>query len=210
MWNIRLLYDEHPSSYYDYMGHQIYEKHVDILSNSLVYRSCEDYKELNRILEEHIVKYINEIPYNTVELYVYNYGIDNAIALLNRLNNNKKYINTSSKSLLFAIFYNRFSIFYMSDKKHHETVGTVGTVEDDGAVETDGADASIAKRYYQSILIIQRFWRRMLRNKKYVVDNEITYLIGKINKEIVGESVRKVLIYMVNKFRRRLSRTLRL
>ena len=75
------------------------------------------------------------------------------------------------------------------------------------AVETD---ASTAKRYYQSILIIQRFWRRMLRNKKYVVDNEITYLIGKINKEIVGESVRKVLIYMVNKFRRRLSRTLRL
>ncbi len=200
MWNIRLLYDEHPSSYYDYMGHQIYEKHVDILSNSLVYRSCEDYKELNRILEEHIVKYINEIPYNTVELYVYNYGIDNAIALLNRLNNNKKYINTSSKSLLFAIFYNRFSIFYMSDKKHHEA----GT---DEAVETG---ASTAKQYYQSILIIQRFWRRMLRNKKYVVDNEITYLIGKINKEIVGESVRKVLIYMVNKFRRRLSRTLRL
>jgi len=209
MWNIRLLYDEHPSSYYDYMGYQIYEKHVDILSNSLVYRSCEDYKELNRILEEHIVKYINEMPHKTVELYVYNYGIDNAIALLNRLNNNKKYLNTYSKSLLFAIFYNRFSIFYMSDKKHHGAVGTVATVEDDGA-GTDGADASIAKRYYQSILIIQRFWRRMLRNKKYVVDNEITYLIGKINKEIVGENVRKVLIYMVNKFRRRLSRTLRL
>jgi len=204
MWNIRLLYDEHPSSYYDYMGYQIYEKHVDILNNSLAYRSCENYKELNRILEEHIVKYINDMPHNTVELYVYNYGIDNAIALLNRLNNNKIYLNTSSKSLLFAIFYNRFSIFYMSDKKHHEAVGTV---EDDGAVETD---ASTAKRYYQSILIIQRFWRRMLRNKKYVVDNEITYLIGKINKEIVGESVRKVLIYMVNKFRRRLSRTLRL
>ena len=204
MWNIRLLYDEHPSAYYDYMGYQIYEKHVDILSSSLVYRSCEDYKTLNRILEEHIVKYINEIPYNTVDLDVYNYGIDNAIALLNRFNNNKKYLNTSSKSLLFAIFYNRFSIFYMSDKKHH---GTVATVEDDGAIETD---ASTAKQYYQSILIIQRFWRRMLRNKKYVVDNEITYLIGKINKEIVGESVRKVLIYMVNKFRRRLSRTLRL
>jgi hypothetical protein len=200
MWNIRLLYDEHPSSYYDYMGYQIYEKHVDILSNSLVYRSCEDYKELNRILEEHIVKYINEMPHNTVELYVYNYGIDNAIALLNRLNNNKKYLNTFSKSLLFAIFYNRFSIFYMSDKKHHEA----------GTDRADGADATNTKRYYQSILIIQRIWRRMLRNKKYVVDNEITYLIGKINKEIVGESVRKVLIYMVNKFRRRLSRTLRI
>ena len=201
MWNIRLLYDEHPSSYYDYMGYQIYEKHVDILNSSLVYRSCEDYKTLNRILEEHIVKYINEMPHNTVELYVYNYGIDNAIALLNRFNTNKKYLNTSSKSLLFAIFYNRFSIFYMTDKKHHEAVGTVGTVE---------ASVSTAIRYYQSILIIQRFWRRMLRNKNYVVDNEITYLIGKINKEIVGESVRKVLIYMVNKFRRRLSRTLRL
>jgi len=195
MWNIRLLYDEQPSSYYDYMGYQIYEKHVDILINSLVYRSCEDYKVLNRILEEHIVKYINDMPHNTVELYVYNYGIDNAIALLNRINNNKKYLNTSSKSLLFAIFYNRFSIFYMSDKKHHEA---------------DEADEADAKRYYQSILIIQRFWRRMLRNKKYVVDNEITYLIGKINKEIVGENVRKVLIYMVNKFRRSLSRTLRL
>jgi len=199
MWNIRLLYDEHPSSYYDYMGYQIYEKHVDILNSSLVYRSCEDYKELNRILEEHIVKYINEMPHNTVELYVFNYGIDNAIALLNRFNTNKKYLNTSSKSLLFAIFYNRFSIFYMTEQS--DAVGAVGA---------DGADASTSKRYYQSILIIQRFWRRMLRNKKYVVDNEITYLIGKINKEIVGESVRKVLIYMVNKFRRRLSRTLRL
>jgi hypothetical protein len=142
-----------------------------------VYRSCEDYKELNRILEEHIVKYINEMPHNTVELYVYNYGIDNAIALLNRINTNKKYLNTSSKSLLFAIFYSRFSIFYMSDKKHHGA----GTDRADGA-GTDRADASTAKRYYQSILIIQRFWRRMLRNKKYVVDNEITYLIGKINK----------------------------
>jgi hypothetical protein len=200
MWNIRLLYDEHPSSYYDYMGHQLYEKHVEILNSRIAYRSCEDYKELNRILEEHIVKYINEMPHNTVELYVYNYGIDNAIALLNRLNNNKKYLNTSSKSLLFAIFYNRFSLFYMSDKKHHGA----GT---DGAVATNTTNT---KRYYQSILIIQRFWRRMLRNKKYVVDNEITYLIEKINKEIVGESVRKVLIYMVNKFRRRLSRTLRL
>ena len=211
MWNIRLLYDEHPSSYYDYMGHQLYEKHVEILNSRIVYRSCEDYKELNRILEEHIVKYINEMPHNTVELYVYNYGIDNAIALLNRLNNNKKYLNTSSKSLLFAIFYNRFSLFYMSDKKHHGA-GTDGA---DGA-GTDGADGAVAtnttntKRNYQSILIIQRFWRRMLRNKKYVVNNEITYLIGKINKEIVGENVRKVLIYMVNKFRRRLSRTLRL
>uniref|UniRef100_A0A6C0LL65 Uncharacterized protein n=1 Tax=viral metagenome TaxID=1070528 RepID=A0A6C0LL65_9ZZZZ len=210
MWNIRLLYDEHPSSYYDYMGYQIYEKHVDILHSSLVYRSCEDYKELNRILEEHIVKYINEMPHNTVELYVYTYGIDNAIALLNRFNTNKKYLNTSSKSLLFAIFYKRFSIFYMKDKKHHEAVGTVGTDEDDGADGAVEASVSTAKRYYQSILIIQRFWRRMLRNKKYMVDNEITYLIGKINKEIVGESVRKVLIYMVNKFRRRLSRTLRL
>ena len=197
MWNIRLLYDEQPSSSScdDYMGYQIYEKHVEILSDSLAYRSCKDYKELNRILEEHIVKYINDMPHNTVELYVYNYGIDNAIALLNVFNTNKKYLNTSSKSLLFAVFYNRFSIFYTSNKKPHEA---------------DEADEADAKRYYQSILIIQRFWRRMLRNKKYVVDNEITYLIGKINKEIVGENVRKVLIYMVNKFRRRLSRTLRL
>jgi hypothetical protein len=193
MWNIRLLYDERPSSYYDYMGHQLYEKHVEILNSRIAYRSCEDYKELNRILEEHIVKYINEMPHNSVELYVYNYGIDNAIALLNRFNTNKKYLNTSSKSLLFVIFYNRFSIFYMSEADAADATNTMNT-----------------KRYYQSILIIQRFWRRILRNKKYVVDNEITYLIGKINKEIVGENVRKVLIYMVNKFRRRLSKTLRL
>ena len=49
-----------------------------------------------------------------------------------------------------------------------------------------------------------------MKHKRDVIDNEITYLIVKINKEIIGESTKKVLIYMVNKFRRRLSKTLRL
>jgi hypothetical protein len=194
MWNIRLLEDNSPSSsYYDYMGHQMHEKHIDILDSSLDYRSCEDYKKLNHFLEEHIVKYINEIPFNTIDLFVYNYGIDNAIALLNEFNNKKKFINTSSKSLLFAIFYNRFSIYYIPNADTYTTNYT---------------------RCEHSTIIIQRFWRRVLvlrkKLKKNTIDAEISYLIVKINKEIVGESTRKVLTYMVNKFRSRLNRILRL
>ena len=65
-----------------------------------------------------------------------------------------------------------------------------------------------------AIIKIQRFWRKVLECRKEIVlgtiDNEIVYLIEKINKEIVGKSVKKVLIYIVNKFRSRLSKTLRI
>jgi nitrate/nitrite-specific signal transduction histidine kinase len=195
MWNIRLVEDEPDDPSYDYMGYQMHEKHIAILYDTLEHSERhEDYKVLNRVLEEHITQYINAMPSKTVELYVYNYGIDKAIALLNRYSN-KKFINTSSKSLLFAIFYNRFSIFYIPDASDYMLTTT-----------TDYT------RYHHSIRMIQQFWRRVLayrnKQKKCVIENEITYLIGKINKEIVGESTKKVLIYMVNKFRRRLSKTL--
>ena len=108
-------------------------------------------------------------------------------------NNKKRFINTSSKSLLFAIFYNRFSIYYIPNADTYTINYT---------------------RCEHSIIIIQRFWRRVLalrkKLKKNTIDAEISYLIVKINKEIVGESTRKVLTYMVNKFRSRLNRILRL
>jgi hypothetical protein len=196
MWNIRLVEDETDDPSYDYMGYQMHEKQVAILYDTLELREGEDYKVLNCVLEEHITRYINVMASKTVELYVYNYGIDKAIALLNRYSN-KKFINTSSKSLLFAIFYHRFSIFYIPDASDY----TLTTTTD-------------YTRYHHSIRKIQQFWRRVLayrnKQKKCVIENEIIYLIGKINKEIVGESTKKVLIYMVNKFRRRLSKTLSL
>lgn len=194
MWNIRLLDDVPPySSPYDYMGHQIYEKNIEILDSNINHREGMDYKRLNRVLEEHILLHINTMSSRTIELYVYNYGFDNAIALLNNYNINKNPLNTTSKSLLFAIFYNRFSIYYIPCAQSY-TANYIC--------------------YYHSIINIQRFWRKILQYrtemKKNTIDSEISYLIVKINKEIVGESTKKVLIYMVNKFRRRLSKTLKL
>ena len=198
MWNIQIANNLNISSIYDLAGHQIHEKHIDIIYDSLEEKCCEDYKILNSALEQHIVAYINNIPLKTVELYVYNYGIDKAIVLLNNSNYNinnalkNKYTNTSSKSLLFAIFINRFSIYYVS------------------------AMSNSKQSNYPTFAIIkiQRFWRKVLEFKKKVIlgtiDSEIVYLIEKINKEIVGESTKKVLIYMVNKFRKRLSKTLRI
>jgi len=181
------------------MGYQMHEKHVAILYDTLK-REGEDYKVLNRFLEEHITRYINVMPSNTIELYVYNYGIDNAIALLNQYSN-KKFINTTSKSLLFAIFYNRFAISYLPSPSSPSLLYS-------------NTPMDYTTIYHRSIRIIQGFWRRVLayrnKQKKYVIENEITYLIEKINKEIVGESTKKVLIYMVNKFRKRLSKTLSL
>ena len=71
-------------------------------------------------------------------------------------------------------------------------------------------------KYYSvySIIIIQRFWRKILlyriETKKYTINNDITNLINKINNEIVGDSAKKVLLYLVNKFKRRISQTLRI
>jgi hypothetical protein len=62
------------------------------------------------------------------------------------------------------------------------------------------------------IIIIQRVWRKRLAYKKKIkretIENDFTYLIEKINKEITGEPSKRVLIYLVNKYRRRLSKTL--
>lgn len=206
MWNIQIANNLNISSIYDFAGHQLLEKHIDIIYDSLEEKCCEDYKILNNTLEQHIVAYINNIPLKTVELYVYNYGIDKAIVLLNNRNNTNntsrnKYTNTSSKSLLFAIFHNRFSIYYIS-------------VMSKSPKYKDVFNSKQSNYPTFAIIKIQRFWRKVLECRKEIVlgtiDNEIVYLIEKINKEIVGESVKKVLIYIVNKFRSRLSKTLRI
>ena len=64
------------------------------------------------------------------------------------------------------------------------------------------------RRTIYAIIKIQRAWRKVLEYRKAVklgtIDNDITYLIAKIKNEIVGEPAKKVLIYLVNKFRKRL------
>ena len=195
MWNIQITNNFPVSSIYDFAGHQLLEKHIDAIYDSLEDRCCEDYKILNNALEQHITAYINTIPERSVELYVYNYGIDNAIVLLNNFNNTfKKYTNTASRSLLFAIFYNRFLIYYIS------------------VMDNSIRDTLRPRRTIYAIIKIQRAWRKVLEYRKTVklgtIDNDITYLIAKINNEITGEPAKKVLIYLVNKFRRRLSKTL--
>jgi len=209
MWNIQIANNLNISSIYDLTGYQLLEKHIDIIYDSFEEKCCEDYKVLNNALEQHIVAYINNIPLKTVELYVYNYGIDKAIVLLNNRNNNinnalkNNYTNTSSKSLLFAIFINRFSIYYISLMSKGQ-----------GQKYEDVFNSKQSNYPTFAIIKIQRFWRKVLEFRKKVmigtIDSEIVYLIEKIKKEIVGESVKKVLIYMVNKFRRRLSKTLRI
>ena len=197
MWNIQIT-NNFPVSYiYDFAGHQLLEKHIDTIYDSLEDKCCEDYKLLNNALEQHITAYINTIPERSVELYVYNFGIDKAIVLLNNLNTiSKKYTNTSSKSLLFAIFYNRFSFCYIS-------------------VMDNSIRGILHPRHtIYAIIKIQRAWRKVLEYRKSLrlgtIDSDITSLIVKINNEITGEPAKKVLTYLVNKFRRRLSKTLRI
>jgi hypothetical protein len=43
--------------------------------------------------------------------------------------------------------------------------------------------------------------------KKLKAITEVNFLIDKINKEIDGEPAKKVLIYLVNKFKKRMSTT---
>lgn len=195
MWNIQITNNFPVSSIYDFAGHQLLEKHIDAIYDSLENRCGEDYKILNNALEQHITAYINTIPERSVELYVYNYGIDNAIVLLNNFNNTfKKYTNTASRSLLFAIFYNRFLIYYIS------------------VMDNSIRDTLRPRRTIYAIIKIQRAWRKVLEYRKAVklgtIDSDFTYLIAKINNEITGEPAKKVLIYLVNKFRKRLSKTL--
>lgn len=195
MWNIQLK--DYPTllSPNNFAGLQMLETHIERIYNSIRGITEEDYKKLNHQVERRIVEYCNGMTATAIELYVYNYGFDNAIPLLHNYNRvHKQYMNTSSKSLLFAIIYSRFSIYYIYDIRK----------------QTTQIERHMTTRFYHSILTIQRFWRRVLKHKKEVIDTEITYLLVKINKEIIGESAKKVLTYIVNKFRRRVSKTLRL
>ena len=198
MWVIQLIDDAMPLTPNNIAGLQMLETHIEKIYHNIEHKSCEDYKRLHCEVERHIVDYCNAMTASAVELYVYTYGFDNAIPLLHSYNNrnDNRYLNTSSKSLLFAIIYNRFSIYYIQTTQHSLSLSQHSHQHNKG--------------YHRSILTIQRFWRKVLKHKRDVIDNEITYLIQKINKEIIGESTKKVLIYMVNKFRRRLSKTLRL
>lgn len=194
MWYIQLIEASYlNSSYHDFLGYQMHEKHIERIYNTFPLHSCEDYNELNRVIEEHILEYIKELAKNTIELYVYNYGIDNAIVLLNNMNNNSrtnKYTNTTSKTLLFVMFYNRFAIKYIPSIVDYRNY----------------------KYPLSSIIKIQKVWRKTLADRNVVkretIENDFSSLIDKINKEITGEPAKKVLVYLVNKFRKRLSKTL--
>lgn len=196
MWNIKINnYIINNISHNNFVYYQIIENHITIIYDTLEYLCNKDYKILKNALEQHIVKYVNNINDKRCELYVYNYGFDNAIVLLNNYNNkSNKFINTNTRSLLFIIFYNYFSIFYI----------------------VDYIDNPYSNRNYfeYAILIIQKFWRKVLLYRKKLksktINKDITYLIEKINNEISGEPAKKVLIYLVNKFRRRLSNTLKI
>jgi len=193
MWYIEICEDDIQYSAYEFAGRQLLQKNIESIYYTLQDKCSEDYKVLNNFLEEQIIKIINDMSAKTIELNVYNYGIDNAIVLLNRYNNTSKtnkYTISSSKSLLFAVFYNRFVIEYIPSVMDY------------------------TKNNYPlpSIIKIQRIWRKMLADRKGIkritIENDLSYLIDKINKEITGESAKKVLVYLVNKFRRRLSKSL--
>uniref|UniRef100_A0A6C0L8L5 Uncharacterized protein n=1 Tax=viral metagenome TaxID=1070528 RepID=A0A6C0L8L5_9ZZZZ len=198
MWYIQKLEDDTLYSVYEFAGNQLFQKNINLIYYNIQDICDEDYKVLNNRLEEHILTWINNnMASHTVELYVYNYGIDNAIILLNKFNNSsttKKFTNTTSKNLLFALFYNKFTIDYITPTFYR---------------------TSFTSKYnypLSQIIIIQRVWRKRLAYKKKIkretIENDFTYLIEKINKEITGEPSKRVLIYLVNKYRRRLSKTL--
>jgi hypothetical protein len=197
MWYIQIHDDDTLYSVYEFASNQLLQRNINLIYCSIQDKCAEDYKVLNNRLDEHIFTWINNMASHTVELYVYNYGIDNAIILLNKFNNSsttKKFTNTTSKNLLFALFYNKFSIDYIPPTLYRTS--------------------STSKYNYplSQIIIIQRVWRKRLAYKKKIkretIENDFTYLIEKINKEITGEPSKRVLIYLVNKYRRRLSKTL--
>jgi hypothetical protein len=198
MWYIQQIHDDDTLySVYEFAGNQLLQRNINLIYYSIQDICNEDYKVLNNRLEEHILTWINNMASHTVELYVYNYGIDNAIILLNKFNNSsttKKFTNTTSKNLLFALFYNKFSIDYITPKFYRRS--------------------STSKYNYplSQIIIIQRVWRKRLaykmKIKRETIENDFTYLIEKINKEITGEPSKRVLIYLVNKYRKRMSKTL--
>jgi len=192
MWYIQLLDDSNFIYAYDFLGHQFIEKCICDIYNSIDVKYNEDYKNIKKCLEKHIIQYVNNMSSSKIECMIYNYGIDNAILLLNNyVVNSVKYINTTSKSLLFAIFISRFELkFKIEYTKNNYNNNYV----------------------ISSIIIIQRYWRNILIKKseltKLKVQKEFDYVLDKINKQIVETSVKNILIYIVNKYRKRFSKTL--
>jgi hypothetical protein len=194
MWYIQLLNESKINSEYEFLGHQFIEIYIYDISNSIEVKYNEDYKTLNIYLEEHIIHYVNNMSSSKIETIVYNYGIDKAILLLNNyIINRKKHINTTSKSLLFSIFISRFNLKFIVEYT--------------------------TKKYNNNYVIsyikkIQRFWRNILINRKKLtilkVIKEFDYVLDKINKQIEETSVKDILIYIINKYRRQVSTTLRI
>jgi hypothetical protein len=196
MWYIKVIQSSDYDAY-DMQGIQLLNIQINAIYNSIKELCNEDYKILNNQIEQYITKYINNMHQSKIDLIVYNYGIDNAILLLNNNNNvnvnvNAKYMNTSSKALLFNILYSKFNIYYIIENS------SIHYFDKDYIVK--------------NIVVIQRFWRNALLHKKMQQKskfaNDVNTLIEKINKEIDGEPAKKILTYLVNKFKRRMSATL--
>ena len=194
MWYIQLLNESKINSEYEFLGHQFIEKFICDIYHSIEVKYNEDYKTLNIYLEEHIIHYVNNMSSSKIETLVYNYGIDNAIILLNNfVIDNKKHINTTSKSLLFSIFISRFKLVFVIEY-------TTNNYNNNYVIS--------------HIVTIQRLWRNILINKRKITNlkviKEFDYVLDKINKQIKETSVKDILINIVNKYRRRLSTTLRI
>ena len=191
MWYIQIIPNEDYNEY-NIQGIQLLYMIIDEIYNSIKEICNEDYKMLNNQIEKHIKNYINNMHKNKIELIVYNYGIDNAIVLLNHQNNTKKkYINTSSINLLYCILQSKFNIHYIIEYSINPYFDKVYC--------------------FNAVIIIQKFWRKVLSHKnelkKLKAITEVNFLIDKINKEIDGEPAKKVLIYLVIKFKKRMSTT---
>ena len=194
MWYIQLLNESKINSEYEFLGHQFIEIYIYDIYNSIEVKYNEDYKTLNIYLEEHIIHYVNNMSSSKIETIVYNYGIDNAIILLNNfVIDNKKHINTTSKSLLFSIFISRFTLVFLVEY-------TTNNYNNNYVIS--------------HIVTIQKFWRNILINRRKITNlkviKEFDYVLDKINKQIKETSVKDILINIVNKYRRRLSTTLRI
>jgi hypothetical protein len=194
MWYIQLLNESKINSEYEFLGHQFIEKFICDIYHSIEVKYNKDYKTLNIYLEEHIIHYVNNMSSSKIETIVYNYGIDKAIILLNNfVIDNKKHINTTLKSLLFSIFISRFKLVFVIEY-------TTNNYNNNYVIS--------------HIVTIQRLWRNILINRKNLTNlkviKEFDYVLDKINKQIKETSVKDILIYIINKYRRRVSTTLRI
>jgi len=104
MWYINLSNDNKINSEYELLGHQFIDIYIYNIYNSFEVNYNEDYKTLNKYLEEQIVKYINNISSSKIETLVYNYGIDNAILLLNNYIVNSKKILIQLQKVYYFLY----------------------------------------------------------------------------------------------------------